>query len=404
MRSLIGSLINKSPVPYTSNRPGRLTIPTLRRNNAEAQMAAMGGVGTLFSIVNRTSNSTAQVDWKLWRKSESGKDEDRIEVTRHAALDLWNKPNPFYTRQEFIESVQQHIDLTGEAWCVVQRSEFVDIPLELWPVRPDKMEPVPHPTEFLAGYIYHGPDGEKVPLKLNEVIQLKMLNPLDPYRGMGPVQSLLTTLDSAKYTEEWNRNFFINSAEPGGIIEYDRVLGEDEFNELSQRWADQHKGVARAHRVAIIEGGKWVTRTFSMRDMQFAELRRVNRDTMLEAFGMPRSILGITEDVNRANAEAAEVTFARRLVVPRLERIKGVLNNEFLPMFGTTGQGLEFDYENPVPEDRDADNQERTSKANAAKALIEAGYEPADVAEAMGLPAMRFVGRDNGQPVNQPAA
>lgn len=408
MRSAVETLFNKAPVKYVSTAAANrgLLGAVIRSASSERQMSAMGDVSTLFAIVNRTSNSTAQVDWKLWRKSDSGKDEDRVEVTAHPALSVWNKPNPFYTRQEFVEAIQQHIDLTGEAWWLIGRNdELSGIPLELWPIRPDKMEPIPSPTEYLSGYVYRSPDGEQVPLNLDEVIQLKMPNPLDPYRGMGPVQALLTSLDSSRYTEEWNRNFFINSAEPGGIVELENTLSDDEFNQFNDRWSDQHKGVARAHRVALLEGGaKWVQRTFSHRDMQFSELRKVNRDTQLEAFGMPRSIIGITEDVNRANAEAAEVTFARRLIVPRLERIKGVLNNDFLSLFGILGQGVEFDYENPVPEDRDAENAERTSRVNSAVALVAAGWNPEDAAAAMGLPQMRFEGRreaNNGTPVGQ---
>ena len=34
------------------------------------------------------------------------------------------------------------------------------IPLELWPMRPDRIIPVPDPYKFLAGYVYVAPDGE----------------------------------------------------------------------------------------------------------------------------------------------------------------------------------------------------------------------------------------------------
>lgn len=395
MRSLLGgiaSLVNRAPVAYIG--PGqRLSIPWLGPSGAEAQMRAMGSVGTLFAIVNRTSTAVSQVRWRLWRTAPSGRPEDRIEVTRHLALDLWRKPNPFMTGQEFVESIQQHIDLTGEGWWVVERDERArSIPLGLWPVRPDRMEPVPSATEFLAGYVYHGPDGREVPLRLDEVIQLRMPNPLDPYRGMGPVQAILTDLDSARYSAEWNRNFFRNSAEPGGIIEVDKRLSDDEFDEMSDRWAEQHQGVANAHRVAIIEQGKWVNRTFTMRDMQFAELRSVSRDVIREAFGIPKFALGDVDDVNRATADASSAWFAEYLTVPRLERIKGALNNDFLPLFGTTAQGLEFDYDSPVREDQAAENASRASKATAAKTLTDAGYDPAEVLATVGLPPMRHAG------------
>ncbi len=397
MRSFVGALFDKTPVPFVSTAGRGLFGLGATKYNAEVQMRTMGSVSTLFAIVSRLASTTSQVDWKLYRKSDSGRDEDRVEVTRHLALQVWNKPNKFYTRQEFVESFQQHEDLVGEAWWVIGRTEGTTLPLELWPVRPDRMEPVPHPTEYLEGYIYNGPNGEKIPLTTDEVIQIRLPNPLDPYRGMGPVQSLMIDLDSVRYSAEWNRNFFINGAEPGGLIELGGTrLGDAQFRELRDRWNEQHKGVSNAHRVALLETGKWVDRKYSMRDMQFTELRNQSREFIREAFGFPKPLLGSVDDVNRANAEAAEVVFARWLIIPRLERIKQALNNDFLPLFGSTAQGLEFDYCNPVPDDREADSNELVARANAAKSLRDAGWNADDICNVVGLPDMRYEGRDNG--------
>lgn len=390
VESFLGAIFNKAQIPYVGSRVSGAPRLFQSKNNAERQMAALGSVGTLFAIVNRTSNAVSQVEWKLWRKSTSGKDEDRVEVTSHLALDIWNKPNPFYTQQEFIESFQQHLELTGEGWWSISSNSMMrKVPSELWVMRPDKVEPVRSKEEFLTGYTYKGPDGEDVPLGKEEVIQLRVPNPLDPYRGMGPVQSIFTTLESTRLAEEWNRNFFYNSALPNGIIEVEKRLSDEEFGELATRWEEQHRGVSRAHRVAILEHGTYKETKYTMEDMQFSELRKVSREVIREAFGFPLPLLGTSENVNRANADAAEVAFARWLVKPRLERIKGALNNDFLPLFGTTGKGLEFDYVNPVPEDRAADDSERTSKVNAAVALLNAGVEPEDAFSAMGLPVMR---------------
>ncbi|MFO7253770.1 MAG: phage portal protein, partial [Actinomycetes bacterium] len=368
-------------------------------------MRAMGAVGTLFAIVSRLAAAVSQVDWKLYRAAPSGMAEDRAEVTRHAALDLWRKPNPFFTRTEFVETFSQHLDLTGEAWWLVSRHQRMrSVPLELWPVRPDRIAPNPDPAEFIRDYTYFGPDGQRITLERDEVIQLRMPNPLDIYRGMGPVQALLADLDATRYSAEWNRNFFVNSALPSGIIEAPNNLSDAEYDELRDRWEEQHRGVAAAHRVAILEGGlRWVDRRFTMADMQFTELRDMSRELIREAFGFPKSMLGTVDDVNRANAEAGEVMFSRWLVVPRLERIKQALNSKLLPMFGDTARGLEFDYCDPVPEDGEARDRERTSKARAARDLVEAGYEPSAVLGAVGLPEMAFVGKASAPPPAEPA-
>jgi HK97 family phage portal protein len=403
LRHSAGSLRNRTPVPYVSGR--NISIPWRQPTGAEAQMRAMGTVGTLFAIVNRTSNATALVNWHLYRKAASGLKEDRVEVTSHAVLDLWNRPNPFFTRQELVESGQQHVDLVGEGWLVIARNARSPLPLELWLVRPDRIQPVPHPTDFISGYMYTGPDGQEIALRVEDVIQIRMPNPMDPYRGMGPVQSILTEIDASRYAAEWNRNFFLNSAEPGGIIQVPNRLSDAEFDELSTRWNEQHKGVANAHRVAIIEQGEWVDRKLTQRDMQFAELRSVSRDVIREAFGAPAFVLGEVGDVNRATAEAAKVLFAEQLTVPRLERWKGALNNDLLPLFGKdAARTLEFDYEDPVPPDAEARNAEIATKTTAWVALVEAGADASLAAEYLGLPDLGYTPPITVQAPPAPAA
>lgn len=397
MRSLLGGLAdvagrlrNRAPLSYTGRTGGGLLSALTGRNDAEAQMAAMGQVGTLFSIVSRLADSTAEVEWRLWRKAPSGKEEERTRVTSHAALDLWNKPNPFYRRRLFTEAIQQHQELTGESWWVIVRSPPSRLPLELWPVRPDRMRPVPNPETFLSGYVYCSPDGEKVPLQVDEVIHPMMPNPLDPYRGLGAVQAMMVDLDSAKFGAQWNRNFFVNGAQPGGVVEVPDRLDDDEFEELVERWREQHQGVANAHRVAVLERGQFKERKFSMRDIQFVELRNVSRDQIREAFGFPKMMLGATDDINRANAIAGEVMFARWLVQPRLERLKDILNFSLLPLYGRRAvETLEWDYQTPIPESAEDRDRERDSKTQAWAALVEAGADPDDASDAVGLPRMR---------------
>jgi HK97 family phage portal protein len=277
------------------------------------------------------------------------------------------------------------------------------MPLELWPVRPDKIAPVPDTDDFLKGYTYTGPNGEKIPLGLDEVISIYMPNPLDPYTGLGPVQALLTDLDSVKYAAVFNKKFFENDASPGGVVEVDTRLSDSEWEEFQQRWRAGHQGVSNAHRVAMLENGaKWKDVQFTMRDMQFSELRNISREIIREAFRIHPHMLGLTEDINRANAEAAEDVFARWVLKPRLDRIKDALNEQFLPLFGSSGEGLEFDFDDPSLEDSEATNATLTAKATAAKTLVDAGGDFVSVLEALGLPAIEAKPEPEPQPVVAP--
>lgn len=398
MRDLLSTVIgrlpfrplqNLAPVPYAENSRSGLFSRATDIVGAEAY-AAYGSVGTLFAIVSQTTNAVAQTEWHLYKRTSARDRKRRMEVLKHPFLNVWERPNNFYTTRMLVETVQQHLDLVGEGIIVLVREYGVIT--EMWPVRPDRMQPVKHSTKFRTGWIYTNASGrEQVPLGEADVIQIKMPNPADPYRGMGPVQTVLADIDAARYSAEWNRNFFINGARPGGIIKFQNRMNDTQYRQFLRRWREQHQGVAAAHRVAVLEGADWIDTKFSMEDMQFVELRNLPRELIREAFAFPKPMLGTVDDVNRANAEAGKEIMAENQTIPRLSRWKDALNTFLLPQFAN-GKTLELDHDDPTPVNHEAADRERNSQATSAAALVGAGYHPDDVAEAVGLPAMRFVG------------
>jgi hypothetical protein len=84
------------------------------------------------------------------------------------------------------------------------------------------------------------------------------------------------------------------------------------------------------------------------------------------------------------------VVYAEHLLVPRLDRMRDALNHNFLPLFGALGEGVEFDYHSPVPEDEAREDAERTSKTDAVTKMIAAGFDPLEVLALYGLPPLTF--------------
>lgn len=342
-------------------------------------------------IVSRLAESTAGQEWKLWTRSKSGNKQDRRQINSHGVLDLLAKPNGFQDFSEIVESGSQHFGLVGETSIVLGFEAGIRLPIDMWVLRPDRIDPVPSAENFLEGWIYTSPNGgEKIPLKTSELLRMRRPSPVDPYRGMGAVQALLRDLDAQRHSKEWLSAFFENSAKPGGIIKVDRRLQDDEFDEMSRRWAEQHQGISKAHRVAILEQAEWEETAFSLRDMQMAELDAVGRDKALVAFGFPKSMLGIVEDVNRANAEAGEYVFARWLVRPALVRWRGMLNRQLLLPYFDPQRRYELDFEDPVPENGEAAIEELKVKGDVLVALTGAGFDSAQVLEFLDWPDLDF--------------
>jgi len=406
VRDSLAGLFNRVPVPLARRNEtpyfGGFGVGTQDR---QAQMAAYGAVGTLFQVVHALSEDTSRVDWHMHRVRQRNPSRDSstcelcdkpgVELLeKHPALDRWNEPNEFLTGQEFVESFQQHVDLTGEGFWIMDlvSAGALSGVNEMWPVRPDRMAPVSSDTEFLTGWVYRSPDGELIPLAKEQVISLKSPNPLDPYRGQGPVGTIMRDIRSAALSGDWTEMFFRNSAMPGGVLEAPAALDDAEFQRLADQWKRDHQGMSNAHRVAILEAGiKWNDRSYSPKDMILTEVRKYSASQIREAYGFPEFASGILENANRASSTAATEWYTSRMIVPRLDKIRDALNYRYLKRWGVTGSKVEFAYSDPTPPDVESENATRKSKAEAYAVLVNARVAPDDAAQVTGLPPMKTV-------------
>lgn len=374
---------------------------------------------TLFPIVSALAQDTAACKFHLYAPGPTRQDEDREEIFEggHPCVDLFHKPNEFQSTAEFVEAGQQHIDLVGETTILVEY--IAKVPVRLWIIPPWKLSPVkanilrtPAASKFLLGWFYTADDGEQIPLRRDEIIQIKLPNPNDPWRGLGPVQASLTFLDSSRFSAEWNRNFFINGAVPEGVIQIEEAFNDDEFREFTERWRETHQGLSNAHRVAILENGAvWVPNQMTQRDMQFNELQLLSSDFIRRAFRFPKTMLGGTDDANRAVAEAGEYTYGKWMIEPRASRWTSALNNRLLPLYGPNPRGLYWDFDPVVERDEATEADTVNTRFTAAQTAIQSGFDDQEVLATVGLPPIKWTkpevpqpyGGTNGKPGPEPS-
>ena len=334
-----------------------------------------GQVGWVFACVSRISSAVAETKWRLYSKKNGNQ---ITEILEHPLLELFDFVNPFHTGLEMMEQTQTYIDLTGEVFWLVLK-DAAGQPAEIWVMNPNKIKVIPDQKMYIKGYVYENGNNE-IPLSVDDVVHIKLPNPKNPFRGQSPLGSVSSDVEAEKFSSQYNRAFFQNSAEPNGVIQFEGTLTDSQYERLRYQWNSQYRGTSNSHKVAILEGGaSWHTNAITQRDMQFKDLRIMNRDVIMGVYGMPKHILGIAEDVNRANAEASEYTFARWVLKPRLERIKSKLNEQFLPLY--SDKTLFIDYDTPVPADIDrnlaiADQGFKSGYITRNEARIKVGLEP----------------------------
>jgi len=381
-----------TPVPYTGAASTALGVFGRGTDPTERQLDLTTTESTLLSIIDLIAGDTAAVIWDLYRGETSSDMQppegvEPLGRRQHLAVKLWHQPNRFMTGMHFRTVLAWHYEAVGEAWAVCDYAS-PGVPGSFWPVRPDRIRPVTDPDAYLTGYVYTGPSGERVPLELNEVIRITRPHPLDPHRGIGPVPALMLPLTTSLTSQQWIQAFFDNDATPGGTIELgrDEILGDDDYATFRRRWNEQHRGVNRAHRVGILEIGEFKPTVVDLQKLQVTEMRHLTRDQVLEAYRIHKHMIGASDDVNRANAVAADDSYARRILHRRVRYWYDFANGPYLQCFGKTGQGVYWCPDNVIPEDEEAENAERDSIAAAFKSYVDAGVPIEQAAEWLELP------------------
>lgn len=306
----------------------------------------------VYSAVSSIAQEVAHIDLKLYKKKLQNGDVVIEEVHDHDALALVNSVNDFYTRDILFETTQTYLELTGEAVWVLLRDNQGN-PNQIWALRPDWIEIVPSKTDYISHYIYRphmAPDG--VVIAREDIIFFKETNPTNPMRGMGKVEAGASAIDIDTFADDWNRTFFFNNAVPNLFFTTDQKLKREEIRRFVEHWRASFEGRHNAHKVAFMGGGlKPEVIGSNQKDLDFQATKQSLRDQILAMFNVSKANIGIVDDVNRANQEASDARFSKKVVKPRMTRLVSYLNEFYLRNW--PDEDLFFDYTDPIPEDVD---------------------------------------------------
>ena len=334
-------------------------------------------LGWIYGCVNVIADEVAMIELKLCKNTNG----EITEIDDHPALDVLYKPNNAMTRFDFIQLTFQYLELTGEApWYVKYNGNKVSGFILL---RPDRLTVLPGKNgELVGGYKYrvYGDTGvQELSLDPQEVIFLKYSDPDNPVRGKGPLQAAATTVDLDNYSEKWNSQFFKNSGAPNAVLQTDKKLGKEALARVEKKLKDKFQGLDNAHKTMVLESGlKWEKISLSQKDMDFVEQQRFSRDKMLAIFRVPKTALGLTEDVNRANAEATDYVFAKRTIKPKMQRFTEQLDIFLLALFPNT-DNIYFDFKDPIPENVEQNIAKAQSGVQTGYMTINEAREIADL-------------------------
>jgi len=297
----------------------------------------------VYAVVSAIASEAAKIDLEMYKN-------DKV-VENHPFLTLIKKPNPDTSQFQFLEMHFTFMLLAGESYWYLARGVNSLKTKELYLLRPDLMQVVVDKTDprgMVAGYVMSKPDGTKETFDKKEILHFKMPNPLDPYYGLGTIQAAKTYIQTEEYASTWTKNSIFNSGRPSGILNIKGTIDKDEFEQLKKQFKETYSGTENAGKTLMLKGADGIDYTkmgMELGEVALKELKDMTRDDIMVMFRVSKTILGITDDVNRASAMEARAVFTRNVVTPAVDRMLDHINAFLIPDWG---DGFLLTYEDPT--------------------------------------------------------
>lgn len=337
---------------------------TLATDHPKPLQAMRVNKSWLFAANRQIGARGAGVNRQLFLNQHSIESNEitKKQVFSHPFLDLLDNPNTSETGQSFHWRQLIQLNTIGRMYLLCW-PEVIQLPGPLSNMRltklkwmrllsPDRVRPLRGlgPTgEGLRGFEYrpHGtgkrwtyPPAPSSPAEIDEWKR-------DPVpfvaRGVMPAadsedgQSVSIAADSAINTNfalgQLHQNQLINGLHAGLIFYLLRDITDPERFEKAVVMVKQGLGKAGEPLILPKKMAEVMKSPASNQDMQFGDLHEVSRKEILSVAGASDGVVGVVNDVNRANLEGLELGLAIGAVDPLNNIVADVYNNYLLPLY-----------------------------------------------------------------------
>ena len=308
----------------------------------------------VYRCVDFIASNLARLPWKIVKTTRN---EGEIDYSSRPQFSVFNNPNNWQTPYDFKMESFARLNLQGELFWEIQRGPNTGQIIGLYPDwRSEEVDVVGSKTDMIRGYkrTLNGVTREFTP---DQVFYIKRFNPFTNLRGLSPLRSARHTSELELNATFFNKQFFKQGARPSAILTTDQHLTDTEQTRLERIIHNKYSSVDEMHKIAVMFGGlKWTSlNSMSMADMQFKDLKMMNRQEIVSAFGLSLEVLGIGEKTYE------NVKYYRRMawtetLMPLNEKVISFLNKKLLPALDPNPAiKLKADYSNveALKEDRE---------------------------------------------------
>ena len=311
---------------------------------------------------------------------------------------ILEQPFPGGQTGDLLAEMLLDVDLYGNAYRVRQRVDGREQLVRLDPQRTmivtgDVFDNVSGKSfgRHLVGYSVVDERGDELAFFApNEVAHFRPLpDPTHPFRGRTWLSTVLTDATADDSLSRYKHAFIQNAATPQMVVSFDSSVSKEAFERFTESFRNEHQGVAKSFKTLFLGAGadvKVVGADFerlSMKAVQGAGETRI-----AAAAGVPASYLGISEGLagsalNAGNYVAARRRFADGTIRPLWRSVAGALQ-VIVPAPDGASRLWYDDRDVPFLQEDVLDSANiRAKDAQTMRALVDGGFDPSSVVEAV---------------------
>src|SRR3989339_552480 len=304
--------------------------------------------GDVYGAVRELTQSVGVAGWDWENVADPEKDPNSASVKK--AEEILGKNQ---TIRQWLKEMITDANVGGNAYYHIDKSIGNGQPLGLTRIDPRMITAVTDEYGTLVRWIQNAFGSDMVTFKPEEVVHFILTkDPNSPVFGLSPLEPILWDVRTDLAAMVSNYALFMNDAQPASMYVFEEAMTDEEIERAVKKLQDKLKGAENRHKSLGMKGLKEIkTISITNKDMEFSALRKLSTEKVCAAYGVPKSILGYTEDINLANGEEQTKKFWEGTIEPLQESVQELINRVLLPVLGITDIKFVF-------ESRKFDNRE----------------------------------------------
>ena len=268
-------------------------------------------MSAVFACIRLLANTLAQVPVHLYRRVGEGKEkatDKRIYSLVHS------KPNKLMSSFRFRQTLQGHVVSWGNAYIYVSRDKVGRV-LELWPLRPDKMELLPRGSDGYVRYEYTTPSGPVV-LGRDEVCHIPGFG-FDGLQGYSIIALARQGIGLAMAAEDFGSRYFGEGTHPSLVIKHPGKLSVEAHASLKKDLIDKYSNLGKSHKLLLLEEEMSVEKIgIPPEDSQFIQTRQFQVQDIARWYGVPPHLIQDESRSTYSNIEQQQLNFVIHTAAP----------------------------------------------------------------------------------------